>query len=393
MLPGWLTLTAGLLAASPHLRLDVGLEATTGARSVLTHGLEQGTSGNLELEPSLSARVHLRAGELRARYSARLLVNNADLDQVAGVRHLVTLEGGWDLGPGLRLIASERFLHGRNDTLRPELRPWEAFDLQETPAPGIPDDLGSITQAGLFLQASRRLTLAGSLMYAMHGAASPSSWAEHPPQHGPLLFAGASYEATRSDTVGSSLYAQYLLAGESRSALLRLTGRWRRQLSRVTVAELDAGGGVSCEGLSSCRGDALRLMPLLLGELTHVLPRRSQRLELRLLAGIQSHTGWWDGVLFRRLATSGTVTWVLRERLTLRARATAARDVPVHGGTAVSLALLELHGGYAFGPRLKLDTGAQVRWQAPPDLGSSATFHWIAFASLIFTTEDTRYDK
>ena len=131
-------LLATLLAAPSATRLDAAVDAAAQAGPALGPGDPYGAGRGVDLTPSLTALFQQPGFLLTGNYAPRFLLRDGVLG--SGVRHSGLFAGTLDPGRTLRLVASERFLYGRNDFA------WDPgakrpFDLLEAIAPVIPDDL------------------------------------------------------------------------------------------------------------------------------------------------------------------------------------------------------------------------------------------------------------
>jgi hypothetical protein len=376
-------LLAALLAADLSARLDAGMETGAQAGTRPVGDLDSGTSHTLELDPSLAAVLASRGLDLQTRYAPRLFFGDAITGQLVGVRHSADLAGSWRQSSVLDWKVSEQFRYGRNEFA------WDPgstrpFDFLESLLPVISDDLFTDTELGFTLVPERNLALNVSAGYVAYGGVSAASQQLIPLQHGPQLYAGLYQELSRTDRLSTELYGSHSVAtGNRLSSLMKLNESWQRQLATATQASLTLGASAYRKE-SPGEETSLGLFPVAGASLEHDVLERTQRLELKALAALGPRQNPLTADLVERAELAISARWVLRDRLSIRGRAAAARELGL-SSQATRLALGALDVAYRLRPDISFSAGAEAIWQQVPSQQTAAVLRWIAFTALSFT--------
>jgi hypothetical protein len=379
-------LIAALVAAGPRAQLDASVETSAHAGSEYPGPLGADAVRTLDVVPRLDAVVEDPAVRVQATYAPRLLVNQDSGAAGLAAQHNASIAARYRQTRTLEWGASERFRYGRSEFLwDPGLR--RPFDSLDGLVPLIPDELFDDTTVGFSWLPARGWNFDASAGYFAYGGISAASQQIVPLQQGPQLFAELSHELTRNDVLSSEVYASYTFAtGDRQSSLVKWTASWRRQLAAATSAKLSLGTSfdrrMQTEGAMS-----LDVYPVAAVELAHDLLARTNRIELRALAGLGPRYSMVTADLQERAEASASARFVLRERFSMRARGAFAHDLLAPLGAA-NLLVGTLDAGYELRKDLAFAVGAQrtIQQVAPGTQVPGAA--WYAFAALTYSARD-----
>ncbi|GAC1599101.1 MAG: hypothetical protein NVS4B10_10140 [Myxococcales bacterium] len=377
-------LLAALVLTAPRARLEAAVEVGVHVGSETPDAPSLGAPRRLELSPGLTARVDESDLALEARYAPRLFLRDGGGASPLGLRQTQLLSATFRASPTLQWAASERVRYGRNE-LGWDPGATRPLDLLETIAPLIPDELVADGALGFSLLASRTLSLNASAGYAAYGGTSAASQRLLPLQHGPQLYAGLDQELTRLDRLSTDLYGALTVASNGRrNAQVKLTESWQRLFSATTRGRLSAGAsGYRRDGAPDA--GSLGIFPVASAALEHELLERGQRVELRATACVGPHQSRLTTELLERAELSFAARWIVRDPVSIRGRAGAAREL---GASGAQLFLGGLDLAWQLGPRISLAAGTQTLWQQVPAQGPAFAFRWIAFTALRFGAQD-----
>jgi hypothetical protein len=363
---------AVLLAALLAARLDAAVETgghvgsqTAGARDLA------------ELQPSLTGILEQPALRLQGRYAPRFLWS---ADRHLGLRHEGLFAGNWQQSRNLQWTASENFRYGRNDFIQ-DAGATRPFDFVETLVPVIADDLSTDTELGFGLVASRTVGLSASVGYLTYGGRSAASQRVLPFQHGPQLWFGLDQDLTRNDRLSTEMYAsQSFASGNRQNSLLKLSESWQSQLGPTTRGKLSVGAS-AWRKWRPVEGASAGWFPVASAALERDVLQRRQRFDFKVLASVGPHMNPLTAELLERAELGVSARWIRQDKLSIRGRAAAARELAASGSR---LAQGTLDVSYQPKPEISISVGAGAFWQQVPSLPDAPNLRWLAFTSLTF---------
>jgi hypothetical protein len=377
-----LTVAYAFWAVLPNASWDAGLRAegrTQAAGSQPGSALE--LSEQLEIDPRLGLQLTSGTTRLDVAYLPRLVLQSpAPPSGAASLLHRGELVEEWQTSRTFRLTAREEATWGVSD-FSPFQQTVDAgsVDLQPVPAQAQKYvQLGS--SAGFELDASRRLKLRALAGYQMSGGADPASRTTYPLQHGPELRASSSWVATRLDSLvlnADGSYARF--SNDRRVSLVEGSGGWRRQMSRTTQVDAEAGAAwVRAQDLRSGT-ERQSALPLARASLTRRL-RTSSPLEWVATARLAPFVDRLSGTAYERAELDLAAGWEVGRGVALGAWAGAATSVDRGDQRGERVLLFNTFVSYALTEELDLSGGLRGSWQR-----STATPNflptWGAFAA------------
>ena len=365
-----------LLAAVPGTRID-GALATSGQVGSNDVGITpSGADASLILEPSLAGFFEDRGLDFEAHYAPWLRLRGADSTLAFEGHQSASLAATLRQSPSLQWLASEKFRYGR-DELTWDPGATHPFDFVDALPAAVPDDLFTDTELGFSLSPWRGYALNGSLGYAAYGGASALSQKLLPLQQGPQLYLGLDRDLTRNDLLSGELYSSYTTASNGlRSGLVKLTGSWRRQLEASTRARLTAGAS-----LSGTSDSATGAHPVAAAEIAHDLQGRVPRVELKASAALGPHQDPLTADLVQRAEFALSARCFLQDRLSIRGRAAAARELSTQ---PTQLLLGAFDAVLDLGRDVSVSAGTETLWQRAPTQPGLPSVRWMAFTALTF---------
>lgn len=374
-------LLASLLDSGPRARLDATVETSVHAASEMPGELAPDALRGGDLQPSLRLLVLDRQFEVESRYAARLLAMPGDSG--LALRHDGSLRARWDQSRNLTWVTSARFDYGQSAFVFDpgERRP---FDSIENVLPLIRDQIAAEGSVGMTYAAARGVTAIASLGYAAYGGASAQSQQLMPLQRGPQLYAALVQDLSRIDQFTTEIYGSQSMSSDGRASyVVKASGGWTRQLAPAT--RVSASAGASLDGGSGSTGSAI--FPVASTQLQHDLEARTTRIELRATAQVGPHYSLMTADLQQRAELAASARWVLREDLSIRARAAAAREI-ADASRAGNLFIGAVDLAYRFGTDTSLRCGFEsVRQSVAPDT-LAPTSAWFVFAAFTATARN-----
>jgi hypothetical protein len=300
--------------------------------------------------------------------------------QSLGLRHEGLFAGSWQQSRNLQWTVSENFRYGRNDFIQ-NAGAARPLDFVETMVPVIADDLSTDTELGFGLVASRTVGLSASVGYLTYGGRSAASQRVLPFQHGPQLWFGLDQDLTRNDRLSTEMYAsQSFASGGRQNSLLKLSESWQSQLGPTTRSKLSLGAS-AWRKWRSVEGASAGWFPVASAALERDLPQRRNRLELKALASVGPYMNPLTAELLERAELGVSARWTRQDRLSIRGRAAAAREL---AGSGSRLVQGTLDISYQPSSEVTVSFGAGGFWQQVPSLPDAPTFRWLAFTALTF---------
>ena len=285
------------------------------------------------------------------------------------------LSAALDASPRLSLLAKIAASYGKNELIvEPDER--APFDFLTLMLPMVPDLLDLQSELGASYQLDPLLRADTSLTFTAFGGLSHASQRHVPLELGPDLYFGLERSLSPLTSVGGSVDLNSTFGShDSRSDSLRLEGTLKRRLTRSLALRLSAGANAA----RTLHRDHLyhRLSPVLEGALEASAPGRFSRWDLLFLGGIGPHTDPFTGEQHDRFEAGALVKLALHERLALRWRVGAARELPSRDEPSASLAIAGADLAYAFRGGFSLGGGVQASLERAPGM-SQSTF-WTVF--------------
>ena len=174
------------------------------------------------------------------------------------------------------------------------------------------------------------------------------------------------------------LYAAHTFASTGgQSSQVKLSEGWQRQFDSSTRGKLTAGASVYRRAPRQ-EASSLGVSPVVAVEIEHDLLEAGQRLELKAASAYAPHQSPLAADLLQRAELSGSARWVLREKLSLRARAAGAREF---GSLGSEFLLGALDASYQLNPELSFSVGTETVLQRVP-VQAGGAFRWLAFTAL-----------
>ena len=334
-----------------------------------------------DLQPSLMLHVADRTLEVDSRYAARLLAMPDDSS--LAVHHDGSFRARWDQSRNLRWLTAATISYGQSAFgFDPgEHRP---FDSLEYVTPLIRDQVAAEGSVGVTYAASRGVTAIANVGYAANGGTSAQSQQLIPLQRGPQLYAALVQEVSAIDQFTTDLYASQTTSSEGRTSfVVKGAGGWARQLAVATRAS--AAVGASLEGRSGAAGNAL--FPVAAAQLQHDVEARGSRVEIRATAQLGPHYSLTTADLQQRAEVAASARWIVREDLSIRLRAAAARELG-NSAQAGNLFIGAIDLSLRLGANASLRCGFEaVRQRVAPDV-LAPTAPWFAFTAFTATARN-----
>lgn len=374
-------LLASLFDSGPRARLDAAVETSVHASSEMPGELKPHALSGADLQPSLTLHVTDRTVDVDSRYAARFLAMPEDSS--LAVHHDGSFRARWDQTRNLKWLTAATFSYGQSPFAfdAGEHRP---FDSLEYVTPLIRDQLAAEGSVGMSYTASRGVTAIANVGYAAYGGASAQSQQLIPLQRGPQLYAALLQEISRIDLLTTDLYASQTTSSAGRASfVVKGSGGWARQLAVAT--RVSASLGASLEGRSGSAGNAL--FPVAAAQLQHDVEARGSRVELRATAQLGPHYSLTTADLRQRAEVAASARWIVREDLSIRARAAAARELG-DSAQAGNLFIGAIDLSLRLGANSSLRCGFEaVHQRVAPDV-LAPTAPWFVFAAFTATARN-----